>query len=287
MPQITVATDFSTRSDRALRRAELLAKITGHDLLFVNVIDDDQPQRLIDVQQNEIEDILSEMVETICSVSGIRSTYAVRIGQTFREIPAAAEEADADLVVMGPHRPKVMRDAFRGSTIERTVRQCSLPIIVANGVPSAHFKRVMIASDLDHSSAANIRVVAAMPFLAGAEFLLFHVYESMERAADAMAFSVTEDGSGRLAEEHTEMQMKASRFKQEESLPVDKCITRDATGPIAQMVLETARTEAADLVVVAPRKKGMVEALMTGHVGTGILREADRDVLVLPGQELA
>ena len=49
--KILVATDFSTRSDRALRRASLLAHSVSAELVLLHVIDDDQPKPLQEVQQ--------------------------------------------------------------------------------------------------------------------------------------------------------------------------------------------------------------------------------------------
>ena len=47
MKQILVATDFSERSHRAVRRARLLAREPGARLLLLHVVDDDRPQRLV------------------------------------------------------------------------------------------------------------------------------------------------------------------------------------------------------------------------------------------------
>ena len=47
MQKILVATDFSTRSDRALMRATLIARQTKAELILVHVVDADQPKRLV------------------------------------------------------------------------------------------------------------------------------------------------------------------------------------------------------------------------------------------------
>lgn len=44
---LLVATDFSTRSDRALRRAVLLAKQYTAGLVLVHVVDDERPRRFV------------------------------------------------------------------------------------------------------------------------------------------------------------------------------------------------------------------------------------------------
>jgi universal stress protein E len=53
------ATDFSTRSQRAVRRAGLLAQEHGAELALVHVVDDDQPQDLVALETREAERILN------------------------------------------------------------------------------------------------------------------------------------------------------------------------------------------------------------------------------------
>jgi nucleotide-binding universal stress UspA family protein len=47
MTRILIATDFPVRSDRATRRASLLARKLGARLTLVHVVDADQPPSLI------------------------------------------------------------------------------------------------------------------------------------------------------------------------------------------------------------------------------------------------
>ncbi len=50
MKKILVATYFSTRSDRAIRRATLLAKKFGSAVSLIHVVDDDRPRRIVDAE---------------------------------------------------------------------------------------------------------------------------------------------------------------------------------------------------------------------------------------------
>ena len=62
---ILAATDFSTRSHRAVRRAGMLAKATGAQLTLLHVVDDDQPQDLLRLETREAQRILQEQVGAI------------------------------------------------------------------------------------------------------------------------------------------------------------------------------------------------------------------------------
>ena len=60
--QILVATDFSTRSQRALRRAGLLARERSAKLTLVHVVEDDQPRSLIELERREASKFLDEQI---------------------------------------------------------------------------------------------------------------------------------------------------------------------------------------------------------------------------------
>ena len=63
--QFLAATDFSTRSNRALRQAGLLAQPGRDRLLVVHVVDDDQPEELIRAEKREAELVLAEQMDSM------------------------------------------------------------------------------------------------------------------------------------------------------------------------------------------------------------------------------
>jgi nucleotide-binding universal stress UspA family protein len=59
----------------------------------------------------------------------VEVTGELREGRPFREIPRAAQEKDADLVVMGTHGRTGLSHWLMGSVAERVVRVCSAPVL--------------------------------------------------------------------------------------------------------------------------------------------------------------
>jgi nucleotide-binding universal stress UspA family protein len=53
MKRIMFATDFSERSDQALRRVVILARAHDAVLQIVHVVDDDRPRRIVDHEVND------------------------------------------------------------------------------------------------------------------------------------------------------------------------------------------------------------------------------------------
>ena len=86
--QILAATDFSTRSNRALRQAGLLAQPGNAQLHIVHVVDDDQPEELVRMEKREAERVLTEQIEFDAGASGRSGPSDGGHGRSLRRDPA-------------------------------------------------------------------------------------------------------------------------------------------------------------------------------------------------------
>ena len=81
MKLILVATDFSARSDRAIRRAGLLAREQGARLMLLHVVDDDRPERLVAEEMATAQELLentavSVLSDALCEVRSCSATHS-------------------------------------------------------------------------------------------------------------------------------------------------------------------------------------------------------------------
>lgn len=104
MKRVVVATDFSERSNRALRRATLLATQMGAPITLVTAVDEDKPRRLVDEEKREAEMLLRESSTTARNVDGVPCEARVVLVESSQAIVQAASETRPDLLVIGPHR---------------------------------------------------------------------------------------------------------------------------------------------------------------------------------------
>ncbi|NAZ18159.1 universal stress protein, partial [Glutamicibacter soli] len=93
MKNLMVATDFSERSDRALRRATLLARQFQATMLLVHVVDDDQPRRIVDAERDEATKLLRQMAATLRDVYGVTCETRVILASPFVGIAQAVADA--------------------------------------------------------------------------------------------------------------------------------------------------------------------------------------------------
>ncbi|MDG4892556.1 universal stress protein [Mesorhizobium sp. WSM4976] len=155
--KILATTDFSTRSQRALRRAGVLARDIAAEITLLHVVDDDQPSALVDLEKREALKYLEEQMVSIAELQGLKCDSAVVAGDPFDGILKAAEARSIDLIVMGAHRKQLLRDIFVGTTIERVIRTGSYPVLMVNAEVEHSYNQVMAAVDMSMPSARASR----------------------------------------------------------------------------------------------------------------------------------
>lgn len=147
--KILVPHDGSKMSDKALRYAIYLSKLTGADLLILNVMD--QPNILIpasaivfsspgdklDKIKNDLQrlskeysnQILEKAMELTKQEEVINTSYIIRSGKTVDEIVAVSEKRNIDLIVMASSR---IASTIRilGSTTKGVLNSIRKPVLV-------------------------------------------------------------------------------------------------------------------------------------------------------------
>src|SRR5690348_2457584 len=104
MRTLIAATDLSSRSDRALHRAALLASQFKARLCFLHAVDDDQPPTMIDQNRRQATALLAGQARHLSELTNVRPDVVVKAGDPFDVIVEAAREQGANLIVMGAHR---------------------------------------------------------------------------------------------------------------------------------------------------------------------------------------
>ena len=178
MKKLMVATDLSTRSDRALRRAALLARQFDAQLTIVHVIDDDLPRRLQKVAQRESEALLLDICDSTRAVDGVKCDILVELGDPFAMVLQSAQALKADLVVMGSHRRQILRDIFIGTTVERTIRESRRPVLMVNAMPAKPYERAILATDFSPVSVQAARAASRLRFLGARSVAVLHAYQA-------------------------------------------------------------------------------------------------------------
>lgn len=282
MKKILLATDFSERSDRALRRATLLARQFSASLSIVHVVDDDQPQRIVDSERDAASALLRELRTTVQTVDAVNCETRVVLADPFAGIARAAEEGAPDLLVIGPHRRKALLDVFVGTTAESTIRSVLCPVLMVNAPPVGSYHHIMLTTDLSESSGSALQRFAMLRLSDGAQMTLLHVFDA---PALRLALNHTLAKSERevyLSAEKKEALQKLSEFHQNTKLGGVSPLVRYEASPAPYEILEAAQAQHADLIVLSTYGRTGIGKLLLGSVTEQVLRNASVDVLAIP-----
>ena len=281
MDRILVATDFSTRSDRALRRATLIARRVGASLTLVHVVDVDRPERLIDTYRSAALTVLEETAQTLRTGDGIDAEPLVQVDDVHSGILRAAEETQAALVILGPHRSR-LRDVFVGTTVERVVRRTRFPLLVAVHAPSGPYERTLLALDFDEASKAAGRAALAMGIFEHTEVTVMHAFDAPAEGMLRRAMETAEAIDDYVASERSEAAERLHGLVGELGLPPSGQRVAAINGTPARSILESALSEDAHLIVLGTNQRKGFERLLIGSVTENVIRDAHRDVLIVP-----
>ncbi|GGB62459.1 hypothetical protein GCM10011316_38000 [Roseibium aquae] len=282
MKTIIVATDFSERSDRALRRATLLARQFEATMLLVHVVDDDQPRRIVDAERDEATKLLRQMAATLRDVDGVNCDTRVILASPFVGIAQAVADATPDLLVIGPHRRQVLRDVFIGTTAERTIRSVACPVLMVNAPPVGSYRHVMLTTDLSEGAAQAAKASVVRDIAHGANACILHVFDA---PAIHLAMSHTIPSDAReayLEDQRKEASRALAAFVKSVDWRSIRQKVRQVRNAPAEEILSTARDDSADLVVVGTHGRSGLARFFLGSVAEAVLRRADRDVLAVP-----
>lgn len=284
MKTIMVATDFSERSDRALRRATLLARQFEATMLLVHVVDDDQPRRIVDAERDEATALLRQMAATLRDVDSVACEPRVILASPFVGIAQAAADAAPDLLVIGPHRRQVLRDVFIGTTAERTIRSVDCPVLMVNGTPVGHYRHVLQTTDLSVGSRDALLRFQTLGLGGQARTSMLHIFDA---PALRLAFSHSipkDDQKHYLEDEQRDASLDLARFLSSINLGRLGQIVRYEATPAPHEILKAAREKQADLIVMSTHGRSGLARMLIGSVTELVLRTAQIDILAIPPQ---
>lgn len=286
MKRILAATDFSTRSQRALRQAGLLARQAGAELTLLHIVDEDQPSHLIQIELAESEAILNEQVGSVAELQGIDCRIVVTTGVAYDAIRRMAGSILADLIVMGAHRKRLLRDIFVGTTIERVVRTGPCPVLMVNNEAAHSYTRVIAAVEIADGSARALQSARALGFFEHRDLTVVHAFESLTKAKLFTAGVPKERIDTHVAEERHRVDAELATFLRSQGVYGDSWSRWVEEGAAVRIISEAASKIDADLLVIGTRGRSGLARVLLGSVAEEILRSLNLDILAIPQEGL-
>jgi universal stress protein E len=283
MKRILVASDLSKRSRRAIRRAVALARQFGAELIALHVADDDRPEELIAAECRSAEAALREHLAA-AGAEGLapQPVITTSAGDPFKVISDEADRVEADLIVVGAHRKRLLGDVFTGTTIERVMRLGSRPVLMVNRDGEKPYRQVLAAVDLSEASAHALRTARAIGLLDPAHAAAVHGFIPL---GEGMMYYANVDQ--KRIEEHVAISASEARaalggfLRDNGFTDMADVLFVEKGGPYEAIEIGVSKFRP-DLLVIGTRGHSGVKRILLGSVADQVLRQIDTDILAVP-----
>ncbi len=286
--------DFSDASRHALEHAVAIAKWYEAQITTLHVLHPvvlPQPPVFfagftpnatpIETERLACEARLRDWLEP-ANRAGVKADNLFDEGNPAFRILAHARSLQADLIVMGTHGLSGFDRFMLGSVAEKVLRKAECPVMTVPPVSATAAKvpytRLLCAVDFSYSSLAALRLAFSLAEESDAHLTILHVFDwppddgLLAERFDAPKFrrTVEEGARGRL-----------------EALVTDdvrawcKPVTKVSFGKPYRQILETAESEAIDLIVIGVRGRNPVDLTLFGSTTNQVVRRAPCPVLTL------
>jgi nucleotide-binding universal stress UspA family protein len=282
---IFVATDFSASAARAIARATRLPLANDGRVSIIHVLPEDPSKKrypeLDEGARQKLEQVAAAVSDAFADLGrpDIRVVSELRRGQGYVEIIRHARSEGADLIVLGRHGRRPVRDMFIGSTAKRVIRAGDLPVLVVSRVAHGPYGRPVVAVDLKDTNRSLVHVTLRL------------VGAGVESIALVHAFQVPFEGFVTPAVRTGESTELRKEYEQQAHAAVRKVLAALADfdvrfepttvhgDPRSAILIEAARLDA-DLLAVGTHARSGISHALVGSVSEWIIEAARCDVLV-------
>lgn len=252
-PRVLVPIDFSAASDAALDYARMFARTFGGILDVVHVrsrFTRAEPKHAGHVQIVEGSDPALDIVEQ-------------------------ARAVGAALIVMGTHGRSGISHLLRGSVAESVVRTSPCPVLTLRAPARApSIRRILVPTDFSAPSDAALDCARLIALRFAASVHLLHVIdvEQIERQF-GLGVSVSEAPQARAARLRDARERLAHRVAAHEREQA-RVTTEVVSGDAARSIVQYARRNTFDLVVMGTHGRTGLAHFMLGSVAEQVVRRA-------------
>jgi nucleotide-binding universal stress UspA family protein len=280
---VLVPTDFSKGAERALGRALRLPLARKASLHVIHVLPAGLPARVQPkaeaAARASLERALSRAARAAKATGELELTSEVLHGQAFVEIIRCARRTDAELVVLGRHGRRPIRDMFIGSTADRVIQKGDVPVLVVSRNPTRPYRKPLIATDLEDGSRRTFELALRLLGREVKSIDVVHAFAVPYEGFVMPTWSAQDRSEYRRSFQESAVAGLAASLKAYEDARV-RWKTAVRPGDPRVIVLAEARRRRADLIALGTHgRSGLAHALL-GSVAEWVIAAAPCDVLV-------
>ncbi|MCC6625121.1 MAG: universal stress protein [Deltaproteobacteria bacterium] len=279
-----VASDLSEASEGALRAGARVATALGAPLVVVHGVRA-QPLGFLRPEVREAppgepmvrarEALARQVGQTLGPEA--RPELHIAVGAPAEIVAGLATSLAAEVVVLGPHRPRGPLDGLLGATADRIVRVARRPCLLVNAPLVAPLRAVLVPTDLSPVAREALTLAARWLVRSRGSDPAEPLRLRLLHVGDASSSASARAAARRLLDEEV---ARARRLLGEAQCLVEGLTSMQHVP--AQAILSAADAMPADLVVLGTRGSSGVTRLLLGSVAGAVMRTLRRPLVIVP-----
>jgi nucleotide-binding universal stress UspA family protein len=282
LSRLLVPTDFSKGAVLALRRALLLPLAEGATIHIIHVL---PPTLSAKARAAAMADAKRRLER---AVSGARAqaagrdvnvTAEVLSGEAFVEIIRCSRSIRTELIVIGRHGRRPVRDMFISTTAERVTRKGDVPVLLVNLEAARAYQKPLIATDLEDAAPRVFDLALRVLGPAVKTAHVVHAFNVPFEGFVAPTFAARERSEYRRSFHEKAKAGLSSLLTPYQGSGIHwKGTVR--SGDARTVILSDAVRSQADLIVLGTHGRSGVAHALVGSVAEWVISAAPCDVLV-------
>lgn len=276
--KIVVPTDFSESAYVAIDHAIDIAKRFGADIKLVHVLETGAYQGIFSPSKktefNELEESQQKLqsdAHKLETETGVNVSQEVVRGRIYEQIVAAAEEAEADLIVMGTHGSSGWEEFFVGSNAFKVVTQSSCPVLSIQGkATQPELKNIILPIDSTPETRQKVRYAATMAKKFGSTI---HI-----------ASLLTEDTAD-IRYDFEKKVKQITEYLDREEIPHTEAVLQGSN--LATMTMNFAESKGGNLIVMMTEQEPNLTGFLMGPFAQQVVNHSKIPVMSISPEELS
>jgi nucleotide-binding universal stress UspA family protein len=285
LEKLLLSTDGSEFSEGAVREAINLSKTCSSRLLAVSVVETNpefeiMAPQLVEKAEKEARQRL-EAVKERASKEGVDCEIIVHQGEEpYKYIVEEAEKNKAEMIIMGRRGRKGLKRLMMGSETARVIGHAPCKVLVVPRAARVEFRNIIVAIDGSKYSDAAISEAISIAKSCDSNLIVISVVPSEAESPFAIVHSEMQRGaiSDKEFQEAEKNVKNVKKLAEENGVRVKGFIL---AGRPYEAIIETAKENKADLIVVGSHGRTGLVKLFMGSVTERVIGLADCAVLVV------
>lgn len=286
--QILVATDFSAEADMLKDRLEELRKVGFKKVLLVHVLEPKLTKKIGGV--SEIKNKLAVLAEEYNKI-GFEVETKILEGDPAEKLKELAIEKSCFLMLIASHGQSFIKNVPIGHTAYKICRQVKIPLIIDKFKNYAD-EKYLDDSDLNDLELISFKIFNRILLPLDLSSVSYKVFDMLKTLKDNVEFAEIEllhvIESSIDQEDLTQQRLNAeAEFKKLADYLKKYGLTENvkmkiSTGSASEIIIEEARNEKIDLVMMTKSGENFIENKLLGSTADTIVKNISIPVLIVP-----